>query len=148
MTDKRFSHNGVVIIDHLKKDLIYIDGKEDLLELAEYVDKLQEENDQLKKRISDYADITAITTHILNEEKEIAEEGIVLSINRFHEVINENEQCKMMIATLLEENQSIKKHIGELYKYVKIDVDNEIEVYPKALLEGIVDILKIIGDVE
>ncbi len=60
----------------------------------------------------------------------------------------ENEQCKMMIATLLEENQSIKKHIGELYKYVKIDVDNEIEVYPKALLEGIVDILKIIGDVE
>lgn len=65
-----------------------------------------------------------------------------------NELSEENEQCKMMIATLLEENQSIKKHIGELYKYVKIDVDNEIEVYPKVLLEGIVDILKIIGDVE
>ena len=49
---------------------------------------------------------------------------------------------------LHEENQSIKKHIGELYKFVKIDVDNEIEVYPKALLEYIVNILKIIGDVE
>ena len=49
MTKKRYSHNGVVIIDHLKKDLIYIEGKEDLLELAEYVDKLQEENEQLKR---------------------------------------------------------------------------------------------------
>lgn len=49
---------------------------------------------------------------------------------------------------LHEENQLIKKHIGELYKFVKIDVDNEREVYPKALLGGIVDILKIIGDLE
>lgn len=71
-----------------------------------------------------------------------------LVVTLLNELSEENEQCKMMIATLLEENQSIKKHIGELYKYVKIDVDNEIEVYPKALLEGIVDILKIIGDVE
>lgn len=51
MTEKRYYHDGVVIIDHLKKDLIYIDGKENLLELAEYVDKLQEENEQLKCRI-------------------------------------------------------------------------------------------------
>lgn len=29
--------------------MIYIDGKENLLELAEYVDKLQEENEQLKQ---------------------------------------------------------------------------------------------------
>lgn len=49
MIEKRYSHNGVVIIDHLKKDLIYIDGKEDLLELVEYVDKLQEENKRLKR---------------------------------------------------------------------------------------------------
>lgn len=49
MIEKRYSHDGVVIIDHLKKDLIYIDGKEDLLELAEYVDKLQEENKRLKR---------------------------------------------------------------------------------------------------
>ena len=53
MTEKRYSHDGVVIIDHLKKDLIYIDGKENLLELAEYVDKLQEENEQLKSEMND-----------------------------------------------------------------------------------------------
>ena len=29
--------------------MIYIDGKENLLELAEYVDKLQDENEQLKQ---------------------------------------------------------------------------------------------------
>ena len=49
MIEKRYSHDGVVIIDHLKKDLIHIDGKEGLLELAEYVDKLQDENEQLKQ---------------------------------------------------------------------------------------------------
>ena len=49
MTEKRYSHDGVIIIDHLKKDLIHIDGKDELLELAEYVDRLQEENEQLKQ---------------------------------------------------------------------------------------------------
>ena len=49
MTEKRYSHNVVTIIDHLKKDLIYIDGKDELLELAEYVDRLQEENEELKQ---------------------------------------------------------------------------------------------------
>ena len=49
MAKKRYSHDGVTIIDHLKKDLVYIEGKENLLEIAEYVDKLQEENEQLKK---------------------------------------------------------------------------------------------------
>ena len=50
MTEKRYSHDSVVIIDHLKKDLIHIDGREDLLEIAEYVDKLQDENEQLKQQ--------------------------------------------------------------------------------------------------
>ena len=44
---KRYSHDAIVIVDHLKDDLIYIDGKDELLELAEYVDRLQEENEQL-----------------------------------------------------------------------------------------------------
>ncbi len=51
MTKKRYSHDGVTIIDHLKKDLIYIDGKDELLELAEYVDRLQDENAELIKKI-------------------------------------------------------------------------------------------------
>ena len=49
MTEKRYSHDGVVIVDHLKEDLIYIDGKDELLELAEYVDRLQEENEELEE---------------------------------------------------------------------------------------------------
>ena len=49
MTKKRYSHDAIVIVDHLKEDLIYIDGKDELLELAEYVDRLQEENEQLKQ---------------------------------------------------------------------------------------------------
>ena len=46
---KRFTHNGIVIVDPLKKDLIHIDGDENLLDLAEYVDRLQYENEQNKK---------------------------------------------------------------------------------------------------
>ena len=53
MTKKRYSHDGVIIIDHLKKDLIHIEGKENLLEIAEYVDKLQDENEQLKQDLND-----------------------------------------------------------------------------------------------
>ena len=51
MTEKRYSHDAIVIVDHLKEDLIYIEGKDELLELAEYVDRLQEENLKLKSFI-------------------------------------------------------------------------------------------------
>ena len=57
MTEKRYSHDGVVIIDHLKKDLIHIDGKEGLLELAEYVDKLQDGIGSLQKAITLFSDL-------------------------------------------------------------------------------------------
>ena len=66
-------------------------------------------------------------------------------LNENGEIMNMNE-TEDMLNELHEENQSIKKYIRDLYKIVKIDVDNEIEVYPKALLEYIVNILKIIGD--
>ena len=85
---KRFTHDGIVIVDHLKKDLIHIDGDENLLDLVEYVAILQYENEQLKQQIKD------------------------------------------------------------LYKFVKYDVDNGIDVYQKSILEHLVNILKIIGDVE
>lgn len=51
MTEKRYSHDAIVIVDHLKEDLIYIEGKDELLELAEYVDRLQEGNLKLKSFI-------------------------------------------------------------------------------------------------
>ncbi len=52
------------------------------------------------------------------------------------------------VVDLLNENEELKKQIKDLYKFVKYDVDNEIDVYPESILEHLVDILKIIGDVE
>ena len=57
---KRFTHNGIVIVDHLKKDLINIDGDENLLDLAEYVDRLQYENEQLKQELSQLKNINSV----------------------------------------------------------------------------------------
>jgi regulator of replication initiation timing len=88
-------------------------------EFDEEILKLEKENDQLKKRISDYADITAITTHILNEEKEIAEEGIVLNVNRFHELVKENEQLRKENQKLesLWEDKCIREYMGIVGEY-------------------------------
>lgn len=49
---------------------------------------------------------------------------------------------------LYEENQSIKRHIKELYVMINFDVDNGVKIYSKRLVENITNILKIIGDVE
>lgn len=49
---------------------------------------------------------------------------------------------------LHDENEQLKQQIRDLYKFVKCDVDNEIDVYPKSILGYLVNILKIIGDVE
>ena len=94
MVEKRYSHDGVVIIDHLKKDLIHIDGKEGLLELAEYVDKLQDENEQLRK------------------ENDMLFCELSVSANK---EISRN--CR--IAELEEENEQLKQHNVELIN--KID---------------------------
>ena len=69
MTEKRYSHDGVTIIDHLKKDLIYIDSKDELLELAEYVDRLQEENEQLKQSYKEFEDECQFTFNAMNRKQ-------------------------------------------------------------------------------
>lgn len=58
-----------------------------------------------------------------------------------NELSKENGQLK-------QENEWLKSEIQKLYNFVKIDVDHNIEVYPKSLMEPILEILKIIGDVE
>ena len=83
MTEKRYSHDGVVIIDHLKKDLIHIDGKENLLELAEYVDKLQNENEQLRKE-----------NDMLSCELSVSANKEISRNCRIAELEEENEQLK------------------------------------------------------
>ena len=74
MTKKRYSHDAIVIVDHLKQDLIYIDGKDELLELAEYVDRLQEKND------------------FLEIENESLEDGATKYAELYHKSLKEIEQ--------------------------------------------------------
>ena len=59
-------------------------------------------------------------------------------------VLNDNRS----MAEVIYENKQLKQQIKDLYKFVKYDVDNEIDVYPKSILEYLVNILKIIGDVD
>ena len=75
MTEKRYSHDGVTIIDHLKKDLIYIEGKENLLEIAEYVDKLQDKNEQLKQGLNDDLELIG---QLQEENKELKQRNTEL----------------------------------------------------------------------
>ena len=53
-----------------------------------------------------------------------------------------------LLNELNDENEWLKSEIQKLYNFVKIDVEHNIEVYPKSLMELILEILKIIGDVE
>ena len=70
----------------------------------------------------------------LHSMSENSEKNVKICINKMNELAEENEQ--------------LKQQIKELYKFVKYDVDNEIDVYPESILKHLVDILKIIGDVE
>ena len=110
MTEKRYSHDAIVIVDHLKKDLIYIDGKDDLLELAEYVDRLQEENWQLKQQ-SD------------NKQKHIV--TLENKIGRMREAIHKLEWLSThRNADLQRENRQLKKENNALIKLIN-DLGNE-----------------------
>ena len=60
----------------------------------------------------------------------------------------DEEEIVERLNKLYEENEQLKQLITNLYNMVKCDVDNEIEVYPKTLVEYLMNILKIIGDVE
>ena len=57
-----------------------------------------------------------------------------------------NNECAKLIKEQQKENEWLKSEIQKLYNFVKIDVDHNIEVYPKSLMELILEILKIIGD--
>ena len=131
MTEKRFTtngykiydtfHDGVVIIDHLKKDLIYIDGEEDL-ELAEYVDKLQKENEQLKQQLNRlynyfedwYSDMTSAND--FSEIRWAVRDGDITLwkeevIHLLNELSDENEQLKQRDAELIKKIDFLERVI-------------------------------------
>ena len=138
MTEKLYSHDSVVIIDHLKKDLIHIDGKEDLLELAEYVDKLQKENEQLKKQKARYKRLSEIRNEEINNRILTIKEFIDNCSNEkvkkaledlFYSEVNEYDLSKKY-RKLHDKNKKLQlENIGLKYalKHIK-EIDVEIEV--------------------
>lgn len=138
MTKKRYSHDGVTIIDHLKKDLIYIDGKDELLELAEYVDRLQEENEQLKKQKARYKRLSEIRNEEINNRiltiKEFMDNCSNEKVKKaledlFYSEVNEYDLSKKY-RKLHDKNKKLQlENIGLKYalKHIK-EIDVEIEV--------------------
>ena len=64
--------NGV---SYIFKGDVKLEGKEDLLELAEYVDKLQEENEQLKQGLNDDLELIG---QLQEENKELKQHNTEL----------------------------------------------------------------------
>lgn len=136
MIKKRYSHDAIVIVDHLKKDLIYIDGKDDLLDLAEYVDRLQEENEQLREEIEDLkTDISVLNRHYdkyANVCAKLQEENKQLkqSLKRQQ---SSNEECSKYIEEVAKENKQLKEQINDItldWTQNRIEFDKD-ELYVK-----------------
>lgn len=95
-----------------------------------------------EKRFVSEDDCYGYYTEIIDNEKELD-----LSLPNPKKNLTIDELVDLM-NELADENEWLKSEIQKLYNFVKIDVDHNIEVYPKSLMEHILEILKIIGDVE
>lgn len=124
----------------LHEDLDYYKTKsgsceEGLFQKDREIAKLKQENKQLEKTISHYADISALSVEILNEEEEVINDYARIVCNDAEELIKENEQlkseirkqskqCTASIQRFKEENEQLKQEIEELkvdLKMAKID---------------------------
>lgn len=92
----------------------------------------------LQELLEEYGSTTKIELFITDNNKKMTYGEVETLLNN---LTDENKQLK-------QENGWLKSEIQKLYNFVKIDVDHNIEVYPKSLMEPILEILKIIGDVE
>ena len=93
-----------------------------------------------KEYESNFEDMVSLMNDIWNQTQRFEKHNQRLE--------KENEQLKVRLNDLNDENEWLKSEIQKLYNFVKIDVEHNIEVYPKSLMEHILEILKIIGDVE
>lgn len=127
--------NGV---SYIFKGDVKLEGKESLLELAEYVDKLQEENEQLKKQKARYKRLSEIRNEEINNRILTIKEFIDNCSNEkvkkaledlFYSEVNEYDLSKKY-RKLNDENKNLKlENIGLKYalKYIK-EINVEIEV--------------------
>ena len=100
------------VVSYIFKGDVKLEGKEDLLELAEYVDKLQEENKQLKQFKEKI--FTSIEKEIARNEKTIEWKKETLDL--LNELHDENEQLK-------QQNEFLKKRCDEYWKELRLNND-------------------------
>lgn len=127
--------NGV---SYIFKGDVKLEGKEDLLELEEYVDKLSEENEQLKKQKARYKRLSEIRNEEINNRILTIKEFIDNCSNEkvkkaledlFYSEVNEYDLSKKY-RKLYDKNKKLQlENIGLKYalKHIK-EIDVEIEV--------------------
>lgn len=101
MTEKRFVAIGVEWTDGFIQDHI---GDRDLFNVGavcNLLNELSEENEKLKKSISEYAFISDCSVQVLNEEEDVKEDYLALSCKELHKLKKENEQLKSTLHYLL-----------------------------------------------
>lgn len=115
--NKRYTYNGVSIVDHVRKDLIYVGGNDKMSDLAEYVVRLQDENEQLRKEnnrlIVDYNGINGEYEWFKKENKDLRQ--MVDFYKDFQKDVRkltqENDQLKCCIEELTRElNESSRQN--------------------------------------
>ena len=120
-------------------------------ELIEENEQLKSENKNLKSNVDDLMNMELEDRDIVCQAGKFRlEEWGKHRLHQFYDgdILLEDETVVIRLMDLTTENKQLKQQIKDLYKFVKYDVDNEIDVYPKSILEHLVNILKIIGDVE
>lgn len=115
-------------------------GKRFTTDNGSYEDVCLVDNLTKKEYESNFEDMVSLMNDIWNQTQRFEKHNQRLE--------KENEQLKVRLNDLNDENEWLKSEIQKLYNFVKIDVEHNIEVYPKSLMEHILEILKIIGDVE
>lgn len=142
MTEKRFTTDTPNSLSE-----IYDDGR--ILtngEVIKYINwyredmrKFSVENEQLKQSISHYADITACSVEVMNEDDELKNDYASILCTKMEKVVKENEQLKQTI----EEFRAYDKrdyieseHINNIYK--EFGFDGVIEEVKSRLVYGTV----------
>lgn len=86
--------------EQLKTDLDYFKTKNGSLETGMF--NLKRENDELKQSISHYANITACSIQVMNEDEELKKDYASILCTKMEELVKENEQLKQQNKNLLE----------------------------------------------
>ena len=150
MTEKRYSHDAIVIVDHLKKDLIYIDGKDELLELAEYVDRLQEENTTLmeeNEQLKSSDTITDLETEIMklkqeNEQLKQQNQSWLKTASHLDTIAHEDRDYAKRMHKENEQLKQFKQNVfGLIDKNIEKD-KHEYEMTYEDYLNGRIEVLE------